>query len=72
MDPAAVEIFKILTLNNVDMEEITIDELQGHLSKSSFTSSELTSWSITRIQQASVLFMSPWDKIRLQESLFFL
>lgn len=54
MDPRAAEIFRISKLNGVDMEEITIDELQEHLSKGSFNSAELTRWSIMRIHQASV------------------
>jgi hypothetical protein len=45
------EIFRVDPLNGVDMEEISIDELQGHLTKGTFTSLELTDWTLHRIER---------------------
>jgi hypothetical protein len=45
------EIFALKPLNGVDMEEITVAEIQHHLTTGSFTSSELTEWTLNRIEQ---------------------
>jgi hypothetical protein len=54
MGPSAAEIFRVNDLNGVVMAEISVDELQRHLSSGSFTSQELTTWTIDRINQVSV------------------
>ncbi|KFY33541.1 hypothetical protein V495_08293, partial [Pseudogymnoascus sp. VKM F-4514 (FW-929)] len=47
------EIFALKPLNGVDMEEITVAEIQRHLTTGSFTSSELTEWTLNRIEQTN-------------------
>jgi hypothetical protein len=47
----AKTIFALKPLNGVDMEEITVADIQRHLSSGSFSSLELTEWTLSRIEQ---------------------
>lgn len=46
-------LFALKPLNGVDMEEISLHDLQRHLSSGTFSSRELTEWSLDRIEQVS-------------------
>lgn len=46
-------IFALNPLNGVDMDEITVAEIQDHLSNGIFTSSELTKWTLDRIEKVT-------------------
>lgn len=47
----AQTIFALKPLNGVDMEEITVADIQHHLSSGRFSSLELTEWTLSRIEQ---------------------
>ncbi|OBT51843.1 hypothetical protein VE04_07315 [Pseudogymnoascus sp. 24MN13] len=49
----AKTIFALKPLNGVDMEEITVADIQRHLSSGSFSSLELTEWTLSRIEQTN-------------------
>jgi hypothetical protein len=44
-------IFALNPLNGCDMDEITVAEIQHHLSFGTFSSVDLTEWSLDRIKQ---------------------
>lgn len=51
METAALAIFRVPLLNSIQIEEISIDELQQHLALGTFTSYELTIFCLERIRQ---------------------
>jgi amidase len=53
MDPSVKDIFKIPKLNGVDMEEISVVDIHNHFSQGTFTSVELVSWTIARINKTN-------------------
>ncbi|KFY44701.1 hypothetical protein V494_01368 [Pseudogymnoascus sp. VKM F-4513 (FW-928)] len=46
-------IFALKHLKGVDMEEITVAEIQHHLAFNSFSSSDLTEWTLNRVKQTN-------------------
>ncbi|OBT85216.1 hypothetical protein VE02_05220 [Pseudogymnoascus sp. 03VT05] len=46
-------VFALKPLNGVDMEEITVADIQRHLSSGRFSSLELTEWTLSRIEQTN-------------------
>ncbi|KFY09067.1 hypothetical protein V492_05651 [Pseudogymnoascus sp. VKM F-4246] len=46
-------MFALKPLNDVDMEEITVAEIQQHLNSGRFSSLELTEWTLNRIEQTN-------------------
>ena len=53
--PEPRTILALNPLNGCDMEEITITEIQHHLIFGTFSSVDLTEWSLDRIKQVNPL-----------------